>query len=109
MLSYFVRYRGSSSNPEGFAGHYETTHAEILRRFPGIRSLIVHRPADWTDPFPVTRGETFFLAQMAFDSLGDLDLALRSSARREARDDFHRFPPFDGEITHEAMHGKVIF
>jgi uncharacterized protein (TIGR02118 family) len=109
MLSYFVRYRGSSLSPEGFAAHYETNHAEILRRFPGIRSLIVHRPADWTDPFPVTRGGTFLLAQMAFESSADLDLALRSPARREARDDFRRFPPFDGEVTHEAMHGKVIF
>ena len=26
-----------------------------------------------------------------------------------ARDDFHRFPPFSGEVTHEAMIGKVVF
>ena len=49
------------------------------------------------------------LAQMVFDSPGDLDAALRSPARAQARDDFHRFPPFEGEVTHEAMVGKVIF
>ena len=49
------------------------------------------------------------LAQMTFDSAADLDAALRSQARREARDDFHRFPPFEGEVTHEAMTGTVIF
>ena len=75
-------------------------------QFPNIRSLVLHRPAAWTDPFPVRRGESMLLAQMQFDSSADLDAALRSEARRLARDDFHRFPPFDGEVTHEAMSGQ---
>ena len=49
------------------------------------------------------------LAQMQFDSAAISTHALRSEARRLARDDFQRFPPFDGEVTHEAMTGKVIF
>jgi hypothetical protein len=109
MVSYFVRYRGSSPDPEAFQGHYETHHAEILRQFPHIRSLILHQPAAWTDPFPVRRGGSMLLAQMQFDTASDLDHALRSQARRLARDDFHRFPPFDGEVMHEAMTLKVIF
>src|SRR5215471_3114390 len=109
MVSYFVGYRGSSSDPRAFLDHYQTQHAAILRQFPNIRSLILHRPAAWTDPFPVQRGETFLLAQMQFDSAGDLDVALRSEARRYARDDFHRFPPFSGEVTHEAMTADVLF
>ena len=109
MLSYFVRYLGSSSDPDASYAHYEGQHAAILRQFPNIRSLILHRPAAWTDPFPVRRGETMLLAQMQFDSAGDLDNALRSPARRLARDDFQRFPAFDGEVTHEAMTGNVIF
>jgi uncharacterized protein (TIGR02118 family) len=109
MMSYFVRYRGASPNPKAFHTYYETQHAEILMKFPNIRSLILHRPAAWTDPFPVRPGGTMLLAQMQFDSADDLDNALRSQARRLARDDFQRFPPFDGEVTHEAMTGKVIF
>ena len=109
MVSYFVRYRGSSSDTEAFQAHYETRHAAILREFPNIRSLVLHRPAAWTDPFPVRRGESMLLAQMQFDSSAELDAALRSEARRLARDDFHRFPPFEGEVSHEAMRGKVIF
>src|SRR5438094_3228695 len=109
MLSYFVRYRGSSSDPDAFYAHYEGQHAAILRQFPNIRSLILHRPAAWTDPFPVRRGESMLLAQMQFDGASVLDAALRSQARRQARDDFHRFPPFEGEVTHEAMTAKVIF
>ncbi len=49
------------------------------------------------------------LAQMQFDNIANLDMALRSQARRLARDDFQRFPQFDGEVTHEAMSRKVIF
>jgi uncharacterized protein (TIGR02118 family) len=109
MVSYFVRYRGSSSDAHAFHVHYETRHAAILRQFPNIRSLIVHGPAAWNDPFPVQRGETFLLAQMQFDSASDLDAALRSTARRQARDDFHSFPPFSGDVTHEAMTAKVLF
>ena len=109
MVSYFVRYRGASANPAAFQAYYETQHAQILKQFPDIRSLILHRPTAWTDPFAVRRGETMLLAQMQFDSVGALDNALRSQARRLARDDFQRFPPFDGEVTHEAMTGKVIF
>jgi uncharacterized protein (TIGR02118 family) len=109
MVSYFVRYRGSTSDPRAFHAHYETQHAAILRQFPDIRSLILHRPAAWSDPCPVRRGETFLLAQMQFDNAGNLDAALRSEARRQARDDFHRFPPFSGEVTHEAMTADVLF
>jgi hypothetical protein len=109
MLSYFVRYRGASPAPEDFRSYYETRHAGILKQFPNIRSLVLHRPAAWTDPFPVRRGETMLLAQMQFDCAADLDQALLSQARALARDDFHRLPPFDGEVTHEAMTGKLIF
>jgi uncharacterized protein (TIGR02118 family) len=109
MVSYFVRYRGSSSDPDAFHAYYETRHAAILQQFPSIRSLTLFRPSAWTDPFPVRRGESMLLAQMQFDSASDLNAALHSEARRRARDDFHRFPPFAGDVTHEAMAGTVIF
>jgi uncharacterized protein (TIGR02118 family) len=109
MVSYFVRYRGASADPENFRAYYETRHAALLRGFTGIRSLVLHQPAAWNDPCPVRPGGTFLLAQMTFDSRADLDAALRSPARQEARADFARFPSFDGEVTHEAMVAKVIF
>ena len=109
MVSYFVRYRGSARDPHAFHAYYEGQHAALLRQFPHIRSLVLHRPTGVSDPFPVRRDETFLLAQMQFDSARDLDAALRSDARRRARDDFHAFPPFNGEVTHEAMIAKVVF
>src|ERR1051325_9536800 len=106
MVSYFVRYRGSSSDPEPFQAYYENHHAAIPREFPNIRSLILHRPAAWVDPFAVRRGDSTLLAKMGFDGVAALAAARRSEERRGARVVFHRFPPFDGEVTHEAMSGK---
>ena len=53
MISYFVRYRGSAADPAGFVDHYATHHAAILKKFTGIRTLSLHEPVDWNDPFPV--------------------------------------------------------
>jgi uncharacterized protein (TIGR02118 family) len=109
MVSYFVRYRGNSSDPAAFATYYREQHAAILKQFPSINSLILHSPAAFRDPFPVRPAGTMLLAQMTFDSTTALDAALRSDARRLARDDFARFPAFDGEVTHEALRAEVIF
>ena len=109
MVSYFVRYRGQAADPRAFAHYYENHHAQVLRRFRGIRSLILHQRASWNDPFPIRPDGTELLAQMTFDSAADLDRALASDARREARADFAHFPAFTGEVTHQAMSAKVIF
>lgn len=109
MISYFVRYRGAATDPAAFAAYYAAEHAAILKQFPGIRALTLHEPAPWHDPFPVRADGTALLAQMVFDTQADLDRALQSQARRLAREDFARFPPFAGEVTHQAMRGTVIF
>lgn len=109
MVSYFVRYRGSTADPAAFLAYYRQQHAAILRRFPQIKSLVLHTPIDVGDPLPVRPGGSALLAQMIFDSTATLDTALHSHARREAREDFARFGAFDGDITHEALSGEVIF
>jgi len=62
MISYFVRYHGKAADPIAFARYYETAHAPILQRFPGIHSLILHQPVTWRDPFPVRDDGTSLLA-----------------------------------------------
>jgi len=92
-------------DPAGFTAYYETQHAAALKRFPA--------GAACTDgmarSIPVKPSGSLLLAQMTFDSAQALDAALCSAARREAREDFHRFPPFEGEVTHEAMTARVVF
>ena len=109
MVSYFVRYRGSSPDPAAFLAYYRERHARLLKEFPAIRSLVLHTPAASHDPFPVRPAGTMLLAQMKFDSAADLDAALGSDARRRARDDFANFPRFEAEVTHEALSAEVIF
>jgi uncharacterized protein (TIGR02118 family) len=109
MVSYFVRYTGVSPNGDAFADYYEQKHAPILRDLTGIRALIMHRPIPWRDPYEVKQGGSFLLAQMVFDDPKQLDLALQSGARARAREDFAKFPAFQGDVTHEALSAKVIF
>jgi uncharacterized protein (TIGR02118 family) len=107
-VSYFVRYRGSAADSDAFAAYYRDRHAAILKDFPGLQGLVLHRPIAARDPFPTRPGGSFFLAQMTFDDAEALNRALASEARARARDDFANFPKFDGEVTHEAMLREVI-
>jgi uncharacterized protein (TIGR02118 family) len=109
MVSYFVRYRGRAADPSAFIAHYRERHAAILRRLPQINSLVLHTPIGFHDPFPVRPAGSMLLAQMIFPDPAALEAALQSAARAEAREDFARLGVFDGEITHEALAGEVIF
>ena len=109
MVSYFVSYRGSTSDPVAFLKHYAGEHARLLAGFPGIRGLVLHTPVGWNDSFPVNPGGRLLLAQMTFDSAAALDAALASEARARAREDFRRFPPFEGTVTHQAMAATKVF
>ncbi len=109
MVSYFVRYRGSAADPSAFIARYRDQHATILRRLPQIKSLVLHTPVAFRDPFLVRSGSSALLAQMIFESPAALDAALQSRVRGEAREDLAHIGAFDGEITHEALSGEVIF
>jgi uncharacterized protein (TIGR02118 family) len=109
MVSYFVSYRGDAPDREAFLRHYGERHARVLAGFPGIRSLVLHTATDCADPFPVNPGGRLLLAQMGFDSTEALNVALASEARARAREDFRGFPPFQGEITHQAMTSRKVF
>lgn len=100
-VSYFVRYRAPIA--DGFVDYYRDRHAPILAGFPGLAGLVLHTPAPWRDPFPVNADPTGFLAEMRFDSLEALRMALDSEARSRARADFARLPGPIGEVTHQAM------
>jgi len=55
MVSYFVRHRGKAADPATFVGYYHNRHTAILRSFRQIKSLVLHRPAAFSNPFPVQR------------------------------------------------------
>jgi len=104
-----VRYEGAAENPEAFVARYRDQHVPILARFPGIRRIVLHTPAAWTDPYPVQPDRFALIAQMIFDSQTDLENALRSEARAAAREDFGKFPPFHGTVYHQAAVSAEVF
>ena len=109
MVSYFVSYRGDSPDPEAVLRHYAERHSPLLAQFPGICSLDMHTAIEWRDPFKVNPAGLLLLAQMRFDSIEALNVALASAARARAREDFSSFPAFDGVVTHQAMLSHRMF
>jgi len=108
-VSYFVRYDIELAEREAFVAHYRQHHVPILARWPGMKRVMLHTPLDWHDPFPVNRGRAVLLAQLEFDSLESMEAAFRSPGRAEAREDFKRFPPFEGMVIHQAMAQEEAF
>ena len=102
-VCYFVRYEIVPSNEKAFLEHYKTRHVPILARWPGMRRVVLHTSVASKDSFPVNEGRTFLLAQLEFESQADLENAMQSPQRAEARLDFQKFPPFEGPVTHQAM------
>ncbi|MBV8030186.1 MAG: EthD family reductase [Betaproteobacteria bacterium] len=102
-VSYFVRYDISTADAKSFLEHYRTRHVPILARWPGAKRVVLHTPAEWNDPFAITRGNAMLLVQVEFESAAALKSALFSRERAEARLDFQNFPAFSGTVTHQAM------
>jgi hypothetical protein len=49
------------------------------------------------------------LAQLEFESVESMEAALQSEARAAAREDFRRFPPYEGSVVHQAMAQEEVF
>ena len=89
-VSYFVCYRGKADDPAAFVRYYRDSHLPLVRKFPGVISVVLHVGADADAPF-------LLMLQLVFASRYDLDTALASPERLRARADMQNFPPFQGE------------
>jgi uncharacterized protein (TIGR02118 family) len=74
-------------DPVAFDAHYRTTHAGIVRRYPGLIDLRLTR-LDGVGGRPPA---SYLMAEMAFDSRADLDAALASDAGAESGRDLRNF------------------
>jgi uncharacterized protein (TIGR02118 family) len=108
-VSYFVRYDITAVDAQRFVDRYREVHVPLLARWPGIRRVMLHTPLDWHDPFSVNRGRTVLLAQLEFESVESMEAALQSEARAAAREDFKRFPPYEGSVVHQVMVQDEVF
>jgi uncharacterized protein (TIGR02118 family) len=108
-VSYFVRYDITALDVQRFLERYRHEHLPLLARWPGIRRIVLHTPRDWHDPCAVTRGNTVLLAQLEFESAEALQAALQSAGRAAAREDFKRFPPYEGSVVHQVLAQDEVF
>ena len=106
--SYFVRYEGRAENPEAFLARYREDHVPLLKRFPGIRRIVLHTPTAWQDPYPIQPDRFSLLVQMEFHSVADLEAAVASEQRAAARRDFAQLPPFEGVVYHQAALSEEV-
>lgn len=106
-VSYFVRYEIEDS--DAFVRHYKERHVPILARWPGMRRVVLHRSVPWNDPCPVNKGSAMLIVQLEFETHADLEQALASPERAEARRDFGNFPPFEGKVFHQATRQEEVF
>lgn len=107
-VSYFVFYRGQAEKPEAFIDHYRNIHVPILSTWPGIESIRLHTPLDWSDTHPVRKAGIALAAEMTFRTVVEFQQALRSEERMAARRDFKRFPRFVGDVFHQAMASEKL-
>ena len=108
-FSYFVRYEGQAESPQEFLEHYRDRHMPLRARFSRMRRVVLHTPTPWHHAHPIQPDRFAVLVRMEFDSLEDLENAIGSEARAEARRDFGQMPPFQGAVYHQAAVSEEVF
>jgi uncharacterized protein (TIGR02118 family) len=101
--TYLVHYPGKADDLNLWLAHYYAYHAPLMTRFPGIREVEVATRLDWVGFLPFPRANYMQRNKVVFDSAAALTAALNSPIRHEMRDDFNRFPPYEGSNIHYPM------
>jgi uncharacterized protein (TIGR02118 family) len=108
-VSYFVRYDIEIADLEAFMRRYREVHVPLVARWPGLRRMVLHTPLGWRDSFPVNPGKAVLMAQLEFENEAAMNAALASRERAEAREDFKRFPRYEGVVMHQAMAQDEVY
>jgi len=108
-VSYFVRYDIQVADLEAFLRRYREVHVPMVSRWPGLRRMVLHTPLAWRDPFPVNPGSAVLMAQLEFEDEAAMNAAFASRERAEAREDFKRFPHYEGSVVHQAMSAEEVY
>jgi hypothetical protein len=101
--TYLVHYPGKAEDLNLWLAHYYAHHATLMTRFPGIREVEVATRLDWVGFLPFERANYMQRNKVVFDNAAALTAALNSPIRHEMREDFNRFPPYEGSNIHYPM------
>jgi uncharacterized protein (TIGR02118 family) len=108
-VSYFVRYDIEIADLDAFMRRYREVHVPTVARWPGLRRMVLHTPLAWRDAFPVNPGKAVLMAQLEFENEAAMNAAFASRERAEAREDFKRFPKYEGTVVHQAMAQEEVY
>ncbi len=81
-----VLYR-TPEDTEAFDAHYRDVHTPIVSRYPNLRDMRISRLSGVGG----RESEYYLMAEMRFDSFGDLDEALGSEAGAQSARDLRNF------------------
>ena len=101
--TYLVAYEGRAEDEQAWLEYYLAHHPPIMARFPGVRAIEICTRVDWMGGLDLKRAGALQRNKVVFDDAQALTAALHSPVRHEMRADFHRFPPYEGPVTHFPM------
>jgi len=83
----FIALFNQPEDPEAFDRHYREVHAPIIRRYPALRGLRLTR----AEGVAGRSSPIYLVAEVAFDSRADLEVALASEPGVESGRDLRNF------------------
>ena len=101
-VAYLVIYEGEPEDRETFLDYYINHHLPIIWTWPHIQGIELDLRAEGGDPL-ANPSNIFMIVRFIFNTLEDLQTALRSPERYQARYDSHNFPRFIGAMKHQAV------
>jgi len=106
--TYLVSYPGPARDLNAWLTHYIGEHPALMAGFPGIRRIEVCTRIDYCSAVAWARAECMLRNSTVFDSAPALTEALHSPVRHAMREDFGRFPPYEGGNTHYPMETLTV-
>lgn len=102
-LSYVVRYQRPADDEAAFRANYLATHPQTQAHLPLIRSIMCYLPVDELNHPTLPSANYMIGNEVVFDSIDDLNAAMKSPVREELRAHYREFPRFTGAVTHFPM------
>ena len=98
MVKFCVFYYGKPEDPVVFDKYYWDRHLPLVARWPLLKRIVLIKGQPGDDIYQI--------AEMYFDSLADVEAALRSPERAVTAEDGKRLPRFIGEVKRGTFEVK---
>ena len=101
--SYLVHYPGTAHDMNAWNAYYCDHHPQLMRTFPGIRTIELYTRLDWCSFMPWERVDYMQRNKLMFDDPAALSASARSPTMARMRADYAKFPEFSGGNVHYPM------